>query len=442
MDEERYADFSQRLHRQVVAERTPVGGVIELTRRCPLRCAHCYNNLPMADPARKSELTLEEHQRIVDEIAEAGCLWLLYTGGEIFARADFLDIYRHARRRGLLVTLFTNGTLLTERLADDLAASRPFSIEITLYGRTRESYERLTGVPGSYDRCRRGIDLLLERKLPLKLKTVVVSLNRHEVFDMKRFAEEELGVEFRFDAMVNPRIDCSLSPLAVRLRPEEVVALDLHDPRRVDAWKGFCDHFTGPVHTGSNAGRLYHCGGGVNSFAIDPRGRLSICTLSHADGYDLRGGSFREGWEGFLRAVRAKPLTRPTKCTTCAIKGMCGMCPANGELESGDPETPVDFLCHVAHLRARVLHVPISPHGECEYCPGGSRHAELERSLAAVNGPATAGRAPARRGADGRTLRVLGASGPAPACGAGGGRRGPGMTVPGPRGRDAASELG
>jgi hypothetical protein len=50
------------------------------------------------------------------------------------------------------------------------------------------------------------------------------------------------------------------------------------------------------------------------------------------------------------------------------------MCPANGELENGDPEAPVDWLCRVAHLRARALDIPVPPHGDCEYCEGGTGH--------------------------------------------------------------------
>jgi MoaA/NifB/PqqE/SkfB family radical SAM enzyme len=106
-------------------------------------------------------------------------------------------------------------------------------IEITLYGRTRETYEALTMIPGSYDRCLHGIKLLKERGLPLKLKTVATSINKHEVMGMRRFAEEELGVEFKMDGQINPRIDCSHSPLAVRLTPEELVALDMAAPKAV-----------------------------------------------------------------------------------------------------------------------------------------------------------------------------------------------------------------
>jgi hypothetical protein len=96
------------------------------------------------------------------------------------------------------------------------------------------------------------------------------------------------------------------------------------------------------------------------------------------------------------------------------------MCPANGELENGDPESPVDFLCHVAHLRAATLGIEVPAHGECEYCPGGERHGELQRSLAGL------GRARELIGSPGKrtaapaplALPVLGAAGGrASACG-------------------------
>src|ERR1043166_3357479 len=271
MDSATYSKFSMGLHQKTAARRIAINGTIEVTRRLPLSCPHCYNNLPMADEsARNTELTYTEHCRILDEITEAGCLWLLYTGGEIFARRDFLDIYSYATSKGLIITLFTNGTLITPRIADFLAENRPFSVEITLYGRTRETYEKLTGIPGSYDRCMGGITALMERQIPLKLKTVGVTLNKHEIWDMKRFAEE-LGLEFKFDSMINPRIDCSLSPLTVRLSPEEIVDLDLQDPERVAQWKTFAETACVVPGPSDHNGDLYECGGGITSFAIDPQ---------------------------------------------------------------------------------------------------------------------------------------------------------------------------
>jgi len=380
-----YQDFSAHLHDRMQAERVAANVTIEVSRRCPLNCVHCYNNLPMGDlDAKRGELTYAEHCHILDELAEAGCLWILYTGGEIFARKDFLGIYSYAKKKGFLITLFTNGTLITPQIADYLLEWRPFSIEITLYGRTRETYERLTGIPGSYDRCLRGIRLLVERGLPLKLKSVAISVNKHEVGDMKRFADQ-LGVSFKFDAMMSPRIDCSQSPLTVRLQPWEIVKMDLEDEERVVEWKRFAARYNNPVQVeAQHSDELYHCGGGLGSFAINPEGKMSICVLSHFELYDLRRGNFREGWDHFLRHVRAKKITRVTKCTACEIKPMCGMCPANGELENGDPETPVDFLCHVAHLRAYAMGLPVPTHGDCEYCPGGSAFGSLMNSTASL----------------------------------------------------------
>jgi len=373
-----YASWSLGVKQRVGARRVPLAGTIELTRRCNNHCRHCYNNLPAADPrALAGELRTNELSRIMDEAAVAGCVWLLLTGGEIFLRPDFREIYTHAKQSGLLVTLFTNGTLITPELADFLAAQRPFSIEITLYGATRETYERVTGTPGAFGRCLRGIGHLRDRGLPLKLKATVSALNRHETREMKRLAEDDLGLPFRFDALLNARCDGLPGPLDVRLAPEQVVQLDLADPERAEALREFARRRRGHGAGEKDGGSLYPCGGGAHSFAIDPCGRLRACAISPEAGYDLRSGSFEEGWGRFLARLRERRIDRDTKCLACSLKELCGMCPANGELECGDPQQPVDFLCRVAHLRAQALGIPLAPHPDCAYCPGGKSYGEM-----------------------------------------------------------------
>jgi radical SAM protein with 4Fe4S-binding SPASM domain len=396
MDQLSYGEFSADLHQKQAGQRAPMQVSIEVTRRCPLECQHCYNNLPMGDQeARSREMTTEEHFKMLDELVEMGTFWLLYTGGEIFARKDFLEIYTYAKNKGFLITLFTNGTLINEKIADYLVEYPPFAIEITLYGRTRETYEALTMIPGSYDRCLRGVKLLRERGLPLKLKTVATSINKHEIGAMRRFAEEELGVEFKFDPQINPRIDCSQSPLAVRLTPEEVVALDMAAPKGVSEYRRLAIHDEKNPATPESANGVYICGGGMNSFAINAYGEMSICVISQQETFGVRKSSIKEVWDGSLLQLRKRKRTQTTKCVECGIRALCGMCPANGELENGDQESPVDFLCHVAHLRAAAIGVAVPAHGDCEFCSNrrdevfesGRRIAEKEIDVESWAGP-------------------------------------------------------
>jgi radical SAM protein with 4Fe4S-binding SPASM domain len=381
MEQLTYGAFSADLHQREAGRRSPMQVSIEVTRRCPLECQHCYNNLPMGDQdARQREMTTEEHFRLLDELVEMGCFWLLYTGGEIFARKDFLEIYTYAKKKGFLITLFTNGTLITEKIADYLVEWPPFAIEITLYGRTEETYEALTQIPGSYERCLRGIKLLRERSLPLKLKTVATSINKHEISAMRQFAEEELGTEFKIDGQINPRIDCSQSPLAVRLTAEEVVALDLHAPKGVSEYRRLAKRdLENPPNLAKNE-TVYFCGGGMNSLAINAYGGMGICVISQQETFSIRGVGARRVWEESLLHLRTRKRTRITKCIQCRIQSLCGMCPANGELENGDRESPVEFLCNVAHLRAAAIGVEIPAHGACEFCAGGSEHDALLES--------------------------------------------------------------
>ena len=386
MEQVSYGTFSADVHQYYSGQRLPLHVSIEVTRRCPLECLHCYNNLPMGDlDAKRRELTKQEHFRVLDELVEMGCFWILYTGGEIFARKDFLEIYMYAKKKGFLITLFTNGILINEHIADHLKEWPPFAIEITLYGRTRETYEALTMIPGSYDRCLRGIELLKERGLPLKLKTVATSINKHEVMAMRRFAEEELGVEFKMDGQINPRIDCSQSPLAVRLTPEDVVALDMASPKGRSEYLRLAKRDAERPPNLAQNDTVYFCGGGMNSFAINAYGEMGICIISQQDGFSVRSSGVEHVWEESLLDLRMRKRNRLTKCVNCKIQSLCGMCPANGEMENGDKESPVSFLCQVAHLRAAVIGAEVPAHGDCEFCSTGNDYDSLMESARRIN---------------------------------------------------------
>ncbi|MGQ9525266.1 MAG: radical SAM protein [Armatimonadota bacterium] len=347
----RYSEFSKRFHDAVAGERIPISGSIEVTERCNLRCAHCYINQPAGDKeAMARELTYEQWCGIIDQIVDAGCMWLLLTGGEPFVRPDFLDIYTYCKKKGLLITLFTNGTLITPEIADYLSDYCPFSTEITVYGRTKETYERVTGVPGSYERCMRGIELLLERKIPLKLKTMAMTLNVHELDDLKQWAES-LGCEFRYDPLLNGRLDGSNPAAVLRLQPEAVAELDARDSKRADALKEFADRFWG-APKGDN---LFSCGAGWQSFALDSQARLSPCMLVTFIKYDLRSTPFASAWRALGNDMSTRRRTKLSPCASCELHALCGQCPGFAVLEHGDPEGPVEYLCTVARMRVDRL---------------------------------------------------------------------------------------
>lgn len=344
-----YGAFSERLHEKVAGRHVPIAGSLELTFGCNLRCVHCYldsyhNGLP-----GQQEMSYEEICSVIDQVVDEGCLWLLLTGGEPLLRSDFRAIYTYAKRKGLILTLFSNGTLVTPEMADFLAEWRPFAVEITLYGRTQATYERVTGVPGSHARCLRGIELLLERKVPLRLKSMLLTLNRHELDAMTDYAEG-LGVEFRFDPVVNAGLDGSAAPAAYRLAPEEAVALEAADPVRRRQWPELYR-----LGYGAEDGRLYICGAGRDSFNVDPYGRLGLCMTAREPAYDLRRGSFREGWREFLPAVLELEPGEGYECGQCPLRLLCGQCPGWAQLEHGNPYRRVEYLCRLAHLRAEVF---------------------------------------------------------------------------------------
>src|SRR5947209_135784 len=148
----------------------------------------------------QQELSFPEITRIMDEIQEAGCLELCLTGGEPLARKDFLDIYAYAKQKGFLVTVFTNGTLLTEKITDYWTQYPPAMIEISLHGLTKESFERITKVPGSYERCmeahvRRGRSLCGGGQYKFHIDAhghlQLCSNNRRRSYDLRRGSFQE-----------------------------------------------------------------------------------------------------------------------------------------------------------------------------------------------------------------------------------------------------------
>jgi len=156
---------------------------MEITERCNNNCVHCGINLPADDfGAAAREFPTEAIKEILHEAASLGCLTVRFTGGEPLLRKDFEEVYLYARKIGLKVLLFTNATLMTPPLAELFSRLPPLEkIEVSVYGMQKTSYESITRTPGSFEAAWRGINLLLERKVPFVVKSALLPPNREEV---------------------------------------------------------------------------------------------------------------------------------------------------------------------------------------------------------------------------------------------------------------------
>jgi len=207
------------------------------------------------------------------------------------------------------------------------------SLEITLYGSSRQTYEAVTQVPGSYAKCMAGIEALLARAIPFRLKSMVLIANVDELPGMKEFARK-LGVAFRFDAMVNPRSNGDKGPCQWRLSPSEVVQLDMDDQPRLEALQEFCKEFMAEKQSNHP---LYSCGAGLTSFNITPYGNMQICGMLFQSGPDLRHQPFAQGWQGLLAGHQQDSTSDRFRCRKCELAPLCSQCPGLAMTEHGNP---------------------------------------------------------------------------------------------------------
>jgi len=342
---------------------------LELTARCNNDCRHCYINLPAGDRAAKAkELTANEIGAIADEAIRLGALWCLLTGGEPLLREDFADIYLMLKRKGLLVSLFTNAVPVTEAHVKLFKAYPPRDIEVTVYGVTEQTYEQVTRRPGAFHAFRHGLQLLLDSGVKVRLKAMALRSNAHELPEIAAFCRARTKDYFRFDPQLHLRFDGNSTRnteiRAERLSPQEIVALERGDQERFQALQEGCDKLIWPETADHVCNHLFHCGAGKGSFVVGYDGRFRLCSsLWHpATIYDLKKGSLHDAW--YNHVPRVLGMTSDDQeflatCRRCGMVNLCLWCPAHAYLETGRMDTRVDSFCQIAHARAAAIQTPV-----------------------------------------------------------------------------------
>lgn len=344
----------------------PASFELEITARCNNDCRHCYINVPAGDPAaRANELTFDEICAIADQAVELGALWCLVTGGEPLLRADFPEIYVALKRRGLLVSVFTNATLVRRSHVELFRAYPPRDLEISMYGASRETYEGVTRSPGSFKAFRRGVSLLEQGGVPLRFKAMALRTNVHELPAMAAFGRARTKDVFRFDPLLHLRYDRdprrNAEIRAERLTPEQIAAIEHADVQREQAVRRECRR-AATSGDPDEPELLFHCDIG-QGFTVGHEGSFRLCAgLWHADYVaDLRQEALASAWRRLMpaaRALRSRDATYLDTCAACPLMDLCLWCPAHADLETGSLDRLVDYFCATAHARAQAFGGP------------------------------------------------------------------------------------
>ena len=209
-----------RLIRTACASGIPLMGTLELLPVCNLSCDFCYVNRPfpprgilgtycspeaealyasgsVSGPETAQEgpclfraqegprlFRAEDWLLLAEEMKQCGCLFLLLTGGEPFLYPRFLSLYAALREMGFVLTINTNGTLISPKAARFLGQLPPRRVNVSLYGTSNRTYAALCHVRNGFDRALSGIRLLQENGIDIRINCSAVRGNREEIPDI------------------------------------------------------------------------------------------------------------------------------------------------------------------------------------------------------------------------------------------------------------------
>lgn len=334
------------LRRRSRGQKTPNQVNLELTHECNLRCRHCY----LEHRQSGSELMLAEWCDVIDQVVDSGCYFIAFTGGEVLCRDDFTDIVRHAQRRGIFYHFQTNGTMVDEAMADVFRGLNPTKVEVSIYGATAATHDRITGVAGSFDKSIAAIRDLRSREIRTVIKTTVLSLNWREVPQINELAQG-IGAGFQPDPVVMPGVFGSGKPVDYRMSDEEfrsyMVMQGWH--READ------DEVSKAIRELDSPESRVICSAGDSRYAISPWGEVYPCVLWRRVCGNVRSERLVDIWSGpGMQKCRNMELELLHKCNTCDIISTCVRCAALAYLETGDELSGAPESCRMSRLLKEV----------------------------------------------------------------------------------------
>lgn len=362
----------QHVFRNGAGRRIPVSGTFELTPRCNLDCKMCYVHMtPEEARPLGEELTAEEWLAVGRQAVEAGMIYLLLTGGEPMLRPDFATVYTEMVKLGVLVSVNTNGTLLTPEVLECFQKHPPEVVNLTLYGASPDTYESLCGVRGGYEKATAAVRALRAAGIRVALNTTFTHCNARDMEALVSFAAQ-VGVPIRTAAYTFPPVRNGREACSVCFSPEEQGVMNARfeaasaTPRRLYARARYLEECLAAFEARKIAldeatlperGRPVGCMAGRGQFWMAWNGEMYSCgMLSHngvkpADG--ARVGDFKAMWAETVR--RTEEIFLPAKCTDCPFFKICPNCPAVTVSRHGVSHRLADEMCRYTETYARTL---------------------------------------------------------------------------------------
>lgn len=340
---------------------TPANGSIELLPLCNMNCDMCYVRLSRREMERRGRLRMaDEWLEIGRQMQKSGVLFLLLTGGEPLLFPGFRKLYLGLKELGMILTINTNGTLIDEEMAAFFGKHKPRRINITLYGTNEKTYADLCHYPGGFEKTLRGIRLLREQGVDVKIGGSLAKANREDLAQLLEIGGK-LDIPVRVDTYMLPATRERERPydMQARLDPLEAAKARIYALKHEMGPDMFVQYAAQSIwladHPQPEKERPGHmaCMAGQCSFTINWQGEMRPCVILTEPAVSVFEVGFENAWK-YLVEETDKILLNP-KCGVCQVRHMCRTCAASALLETGSYDGVPDYMCRYAEESLRLL---------------------------------------------------------------------------------------
>ncbi|KYK36064.1 MAG: hypothetical protein AYK19_09605 [Theionarchaea archaeon DG-70-1] len=161
----------------------------EVTHACNLRCRHCYNALGVKGP---NELDLENGKKVIDQVHDVGCSYIIFGGGEPFTRKDIFELMEYAFKKDIKIAISTNATLIDREKAKKISDLEVYNVQIGVDG-TEDVHDTIRSVKGAWKRTYNAIYHLLDAGIPVTAIFTTMRSNFSNIEEYIDFMKDEFG---------------------------------------------------------------------------------------------------------------------------------------------------------------------------------------------------------------------------------------------------------